>query len=189
MRRALSTWGFESLRLRSGNPNKRGVAQSGRALRSGRRGPRFESGRPDYLREGAACPRFRLQDGWPSGLRRTTGNRVGICPRGFESHPVRERERTDGVGFERCRAGGGRAARRGRRRRLRTAEPPAGQSHPVRSVELAPSPRDGISRLSGAGRADGRWHDVNLKPPLRPEFAGHRLERFAQATTPRITWK
>ena len=25
----------------------RGVAQSGRALRSGRRGPRFESGRPD----------------------------------------------------------------------------------------------------------------------------------------------
>ena len=26
----------------------RGVAQSGRALRSGRRGPRFESGRPDW---------------------------------------------------------------------------------------------------------------------------------------------
>ena len=26
----------------------RGVAQSGRALRSGRRGPRFKSGRPDW---------------------------------------------------------------------------------------------------------------------------------------------
>ena len=30
----------------------RGVAQSGRALRSGRRGPRFESGRPDCLTAG-----------------------------------------------------------------------------------------------------------------------------------------
>ena len=29
------------------NLSFRGVAQSGRALRSGRRGPRFESGRPD----------------------------------------------------------------------------------------------------------------------------------------------
>ena len=61
MRRASSTWGFESLRLRSEPPrhlqdplanksedsSSRGVAQSGRALRSGRRGPRFESGRPD----------------------------------------------------------------------------------------------------------------------------------------------
>ena len=28
-------------------------------------------------------------DGWPSGLRRTIGNRVGTRPRGFESHPVR----------------------------------------------------------------------------------------------------
>ncbi len=28
-------------------------------------------------------------DGWPSGLRRTIGNRVGSRPRGFESHPVR----------------------------------------------------------------------------------------------------
>ena len=65
------------------NPSSRGVAQSGRALRSGRRGPRFESGRPDLAGK---------QDGWPSGLRRTTGNRVGICPRGFESHPVRERQ-------------------------------------------------------------------------------------------------
>ena len=32
----------------------------------------------------------RAVDGWPSGLRRTIGNRVGSRPRGFESHPVRE---------------------------------------------------------------------------------------------------
>ena len=31
----------------------------------------------------------RCSDGWPSGLRRTIGNRVGSRPRGFESHPVR----------------------------------------------------------------------------------------------------
>ena len=30
-----------------------------------------------------------IGDGWPSGLRRTIGNRVGSRPRGFESHPVR----------------------------------------------------------------------------------------------------
>ena len=30
-----------------------------------------------------------MKDGWPSGLRRTIGNRVGLRPRGFESHPVR----------------------------------------------------------------------------------------------------
>jgi len=30
-----------------------------------------------------------VRDGWPSGLRRTIGNRVGLRPRGFESHPVR----------------------------------------------------------------------------------------------------
>ena len=37
----------------------RGVAQSGRALRSGRRGPRFKSGRPDCR------PRMRPKWSWP----------------------------------------------------------------------------------------------------------------------------
>ena len=42
----------------------RGVAQSGRALRSGRRGPRFESGRPDYV------GRFSdlLEERWQNGI-------------------------------------------------------------------------------------------------------------------------
>ena len=41
---------------------------------------------------GAGCRCFAhpvVLDGWPSGLRRTIGNRVGSRPRGFESHPVR----------------------------------------------------------------------------------------------------
>jgi hypothetical protein len=43
------------------------------------------------LRGGWSCgwPTADL-DGWPSGLRRTIGNRVGESLRGFESHPVRE---------------------------------------------------------------------------------------------------
>ena len=40
-----------------------------------------------------AGPRPLYLDGWPSGLRRTIGNRVGSRPRGFESHPVRCFER------------------------------------------------------------------------------------------------
>ena len=43
------------------------------------------------LRGGWSCgwPTADL-DGWPSGLRRTIGNRVGESLRGFESHPVRQ---------------------------------------------------------------------------------------------------
>lgn len=43
--RPCEMWFSPTLRDRVGF---RGVAQSGRALRSGRRGPRFESGRPDW---------------------------------------------------------------------------------------------------------------------------------------------
>ena len=43
-----------------GDDQFRGVAQFGRALRSGRRGPRFKSGRPDFIRRpyGSAAPGF-----------------------------------------------------------------------------------------------------------------------------------
>ena len=111
-----------------GGPNSHGaVAQSGRAL------PFGSQRSPVRIR----APRFStIQDGWPSGLRRTTGNRVGICPRGFESHPVRERQRTDGLGDERRRAGGGRAARRERRRRPRTAAA-ARRSIPPRPLSVS----------------------------------------------------
>ena len=56
-------------------------------------------------------------DGWPSGLRRTTGNRVGASPRGFESHPVRfTRRRPIMLGWPtRGVAQSGRALRSGRR--------------------------------------------------------------------------
>ena len=40
----------------------RGVAQSGRALRSGRRGPRFESGRPDTFSAYAAMRGVRPEE-------------------------------------------------------------------------------------------------------------------------------
>ena len=44
----------------------RGVAQSGRALRSGRRGPRFESGRPDLAGfEGRVAEWLKAHD-WKS---------------------------------------------------------------------------------------------------------------------------
>ena len=42
----------------------RGVAQSGRALRSGRRGPRFESGRPDYVDRSSDL----LEERWQNGI-------------------------------------------------------------------------------------------------------------------------
>ena len=42
----------------------RGVAQSGRALRSGRRGPRFESGRPDYVGRLSDL----LEERWQNGI-------------------------------------------------------------------------------------------------------------------------
>lgn len=42
----------------------RGVAQSGRALRSGRRGPRFESGRPDYADRSSDL----LEERWQNGI-------------------------------------------------------------------------------------------------------------------------
>ena len=57
----------------------------------GSKGPRgFESHSLRLPLEGLV-PRADgcVQDGWPSGLRRTIGNRVGASPRGFESHPVR----------------------------------------------------------------------------------------------------
>ena len=39
---------------------------------------------------GAELYWYRVEDGWPSGLRRTPGKRVGVqAPRGFESRPVR----------------------------------------------------------------------------------------------------
>ena len=39
-------------------------------------------------------------DGWPSGLRRTPGKRVGMqMSRGFKSHPVRTQDRTITVGI------------------------------------------------------------------------------------------
>ena len=55
-------------------------------------------------------------DGWPSGLRRTIGNRVGASPRGFESHPVREWIRSGSMepGLRGV-AQSGRALRSGRR--------------------------------------------------------------------------
>ena len=38
----------------------------------------------------------KLRDGWPSGLRRTPGKRVGMqVSRGFKSHPVRTSRRVD----------------------------------------------------------------------------------------------
>ena len=47
----------------------------------------------------------KKKDGWPSGLRRTIGNRVGESPRGFESHPVRVVGSHDGAGRTRERFG------------------------------------------------------------------------------------
>ena len=75
---------------------------------SGRAQPEAERDRPNEVRpiplppskvkvtgsavsirpKGRAAAR-RCLDGWPSGLRRTIGNRVGASPRGFESHSVR----------------------------------------------------------------------------------------------------
>ena len=74
------------------------VAKGGALLRRWTSRPRgFEShslrfGLYGLLIFGPVAPKSAAQvavDGWPSGLRRTIGNRVGSRPRGFESHPVR----------------------------------------------------------------------------------------------------
>ena len=87
----------------------------------------FSGGLPRRLCGAASV----YSDGWPSGLRRTIGNRVGSRPRGFESHPVRCRQSPPRTGW---------ASNPGWRLRAEPLASPSGrlapdlgcESHPVR---------------------------------------------------------
>ncbi len=96
-----ATLGFGGSRRRFVAPNGsdadnfrlRGVAQSGRALRSGRRGPRFKSGRPDFrvtptvaspCRATAAGPAMSLRTALSSG----TTDRLRTCKRLASTHRI-----------------------------------------------------------------------------------------------------
>ena len=59
----------------------RGVAQSGRALRSGRRGPRFESGRPDEEVEVRKPTGARMRTDGSSRATRELNRRTALVTR------------------------------------------------------------------------------------------------------------